>query len=96
MGGSNLKNMSKKIAQKEISNAAKEKILEYIKKRLGEHEEIEKIFIERKNENVFEVLVITKRINPKIEREIIKIEDEVENKFSIPVNLTTFTNRCFA
>ena len=88
--------MNKKISQKEISGATKERIIEYIKKRLGKHEEIEKIYIERKNENIFEILVITERINPKIEREIIKIEDEVENKFSIPVNLTTFTNRCFA
>jgi hypothetical protein len=87
--------MRKKIQQKDISDADKKEILGYINKKLGEHEEIEKIFIEQKNMDVFEVLVVTKKINPKIEREVIEIEDKVKSKFNIPVNLSTLTSACF-
>ncbi|MBI2459763.1 MAG: hypothetical protein HYV53_04435 [Parcubacteria group bacterium] len=87
--------MIKKTLQKDISDSDKKKILEYINRKLGEYEEIEKIFVEQKNENIFEVLVVTKKISPKIEREIVEIEDRVKNKYNVSVNLFTHTESCF-
>lgn len=75
-----------------ISSEVRKKILDYINKRLSRHKEIEDIFINQKKKNVFEVLVITKEISPKIEREMLKVEDSVESKYKVPFEFKTFSS----
>ena len=72
------------------------KILKFIKSKLKNYEEIEKIYIEEKNKNAFEVLVITKTISPKVEKEVIIMENTIKNKYEIPVQLKAMPNFCFA
>lgn len=78
--------------QKTISKDVKEKVEEYINERLGKNEEIQNIFIDQKSKDVFEVLIITKKINPEIERKLVEIEDEIKEKYHIPLNVSTLSN----
>jgi len=75
-----------------IPSEVRKEILDYINERLGRHEEIEDVFINQKKKNIFEVLVITKEISPKIEREMLKVEDSVENKYNVPFEFKTFSS----
>lgn len=71
---------------------AKEKIIDFVNQELNGLENVEKIFIEQKSDNVFEVIVITKKINPSFEKKLVELEYEVERKYNIPSYFKTFSN----
>lgn len=84
--------MPNQTINKEIPIAVKSDIASFVNERLGRYEEVEKIFIEQKSGDVFEVVVITKKINPSFEKKLLELEDVVEQKYNIPSYFKTFSN----
>lgn len=71
---------------------AKERIIDFVNQELNGFEDVEKIFIEQKSDDVFEVVVITKKINPSFEKKLVELEDVVERKYNVPSYFKTFSN----
>lgn len=80
------------IINKDIPVAIRNDIATFINERLGKYEEVEKIFIEQKSDDVFEMVVITKKISPSFEKSLVELEDTVQEKYNVPSYFKTFSN----
>ncbi|MEK7125566.1 MAG: hypothetical protein AAB880_01480 [Patescibacteria group bacterium] len=84
--------MTNPITNKDTPASTRNDIATFINERLGKYEEVEKIFIEQKGDDVFEVVVITKKISPSFEKSLIELEDTVQEKYNVPSYFKTFSN----
>lgn len=78
--------------QKMAKEQLNPKLVQLIRERLGGYHEIKEIYIEYVNNEEVKVIVITENINPELERGLVQVENEVEEKYKIPSRFFTFSS----
>ena len=69
---------------KTIKNMSREKVEKYIEKKLKEVEGVEKVFIEKKDKESIDVVVVSSDLNPATSGAISDLEIKVNKDFKIP------------
>lgn len=76
----------------QINDSLKADIEQFVTQRLKSYQEIDRIFIEQKDENVFRVVVIIKEVNPTFERKVYELKNEIRDKFRVPSNFAVISD----
>lgn len=88
--------MPSQTINKQITTATKTDIAKFVNERLGRDEVVENIFIGQKDNDAFEIMVITKFISPNFEKKLVELEYEVEEKYKVPSRFSTFSSASYA
>ena len=62
----------------------KSQIEKYVTQQLKPFQEIDRIFIEQKDKDVFRAVVIIREVDPGLERKVFELKREIGTRFQVP------------